>query len=73
MATYCSILVWEVPWIEEPRGLNYWGHKRIEHDLAARTTTTISFSSASDRKLLRILEFLELIVVLSYVNKVTLV
>ena len=34
MATYSSILVWKIPWTEEPRGHSPWGHKEsdtIEH------------------------------------------
>ena len=34
MATYSSILAWEVQWTEEPGGLyNPWGHERVAHDL----------------------------------------
>ena len=34
MATYSSILAWEIQWTEEPGGLyNPWGHERIAHDL----------------------------------------
>ena len=29
MATYSSILAWEISWTEEPAGV----HKRVEHDL----------------------------------------
>ena len=25
MATYCSILAWEIPWTEEPGGLQFIG------------------------------------------------
>ena len=34
MATYSSILAWEIPWTEEPGGLQSIGSQRIEHDLA---------------------------------------
>ena len=30
MATHPSILAWEVPWTEEPGGLQFWGHKELE-------------------------------------------
>ena len=34
MATYSSILAWEIQWTEEPGGLyNPWGHERVAHDL----------------------------------------
>ena len=32
MATHFSILAWEIPWTEEPGGLQSWGFKRIGHD-----------------------------------------
>ena len=32
MATHSSILAWEVPWTEEPGGLQSIGSHRIGHD-----------------------------------------
>ena len=32
MATYSSILAWEVPWTEEPGGLQSMGLQRVGHD-----------------------------------------
>ena len=32
MATHSSILAWEIPWIEDPGGLQSMGSKRVEHD-----------------------------------------
>ena len=32
MATHCSILAWEIPWIEEPGGLQPMGSQRVGHD-----------------------------------------
>ena len=33
MATHSSILVWEIPWTEEPSGLTVLGgHRRVVHD-----------------------------------------
>ena len=35
LATHSSILVWKIPWTEEPGGLKvHGGHKRVRHDLA---------------------------------------
>ena len=31
MATHSSILVWEIPWTEEPGGLQSTGSQRIGH------------------------------------------
>ena len=37
MATHSSILVWEIPWTEEPGGLySPWGHERVEHDFVTK-------------------------------------
>ena len=32
MATHSSILAWEMPWTEEPGGLQSMGSQRVEHD-----------------------------------------
>ena len=32
MATHSSILAWEIPWMEEPGGLEYTGLQRVRHD-----------------------------------------
>ena len=32
MATHSSILAWEIPWMEEPGGLQSMGSLRVEHD-----------------------------------------
>jgi len=32
MATHSSILTWEVPWTEEPGGLQSMGSQRVGHD-----------------------------------------
>ena len=32
MATCSSILAWEIPWTEEPGGLQSMGLQRAEHD-----------------------------------------
>ena len=33
MATHCSILVWKIPWTEEPGELQSRGLQRVRHDL----------------------------------------
>ena len=33
MATHSSILAWEIPWTEEPGGLQSMGHKGVGHDV----------------------------------------
>ena len=32
MATYTSILAWEISWTEEPGGLQSMGSQRVRHD-----------------------------------------
>ena len=32
MATHSSILAWEIPWTEEPGGLQSTGSRRVGHD-----------------------------------------
>ena len=32
MATYSSILAWDIPWTEEPGGLQSMGSQRVGHD-----------------------------------------
>ena len=34
MATHCRILAWEIPWTEEPGGLQSSGSQRVRHSLA---------------------------------------
>ena len=36
MATHSSILAWEIPWAEEPGGLQSMGSQRVRQDLAAK-------------------------------------
>ena len=41
MATHSSILAWEIPWTEEPGGIQSTGLQRVRHDLATKTTMTL--------------------------------
>ena len=36
MATHSSILAWEIPWTEEPSGLQSLGLQRVRHDLVIK-------------------------------------
>ena len=36
MATDSSILAWEIPWAEEPGGLEFMGSQRVEHSLVTK-------------------------------------
>ena len=36
MATHSSILAWEMPWTEEPGGLQSIGPQRVRHDLVTK-------------------------------------
>ena len=37
MATYSSILAWEILWLEEPKGLQCAGLQRVRRDSATTT------------------------------------
>ena len=41
MATHPSILAWEIPWTEQPGGLQSTGPQRVRHDWAAEHSLTI--------------------------------
>ena len=49
MATHSSILAWEIPWAEEPGGLESMGSQRVgnysEHEHSYVTHTLFLFSS----------------------------
>ena len=36
MATHSSILAWEIPWTEEPGGLQSMGLQRVRHNLVTK-------------------------------------
>ena len=36
METHLSILEWEIPWMQEPGGLQSMGLQRVRHDLATK-------------------------------------
>ena len=36
MATYSSILAWEIPWAEEPGRLQFMGSQRVGHNLVTK-------------------------------------
>ena len=41
MATYSCVLAWEIPWTEEPAGLQSRGCKRVAHDLVTKQLAVI--------------------------------
>ena len=42
MAVHCSILAWEIPWTEEPGGLQSMGSQRVGHDYYQQTCMNYS-------------------------------
>ena len=40
IATHSRILVWRIPWTEEPGGLQSIGLQRVRHDLAMEHAST---------------------------------
>ena len=47
MATRSSVLIWEIPWTEEPGGLWPIGPKRVGHDLGDLTRTQAEYAILS--------------------------
>ena len=45
MATHSSILAWEIPWTEEPGGLQSLGSQRVGHNLVTKQQTTTTTHS----------------------------
>ena len=45
MGIHPSILAWEIPWTEEPGGLNLWGckSKRVGHNLGTKKNQQLGF------------------------------
>ena len=41
MATHSSILAWEIPWTEEPGGLQSMGSQRVRNTACKEVTTNI--------------------------------
>ena len=52
MAAHSSVFAWEIPWIEEPGGLQSLGSQRVRHDLATKPQqgTQKDFTSVMWRK-----------------------
>ena len=43
MATHSNILAWEIPWTEEPGGLQFIGSQRIRHNWVPEHTHTPNY------------------------------
>ena len=50
IATHSSILAWEIPWTEEPGGLQSTGPQRVTHDSRTKTTPTTNFKTFHKEK-----------------------
>ena len=48
MATYCSILPWQVPWTEDPSGLQSMELQRAGHDLVTKLQQQKELSCPSE-------------------------
>ena len=46
MATHSSVLVWKIPWTEEPGGLQPLGSHRVREDLATEHTVVVTYVTA---------------------------
>ena len=45
MATHSSILAWEIPWTEEPGGLQSLGCQKVRHELATEEQQQVNCST----------------------------
>ena len=45
MATHSGVLAWEIPWTEEPGGLQSMGFQRVRHDQAHTQTHALYYVS----------------------------
>ena len=43
MTTHSSILVWRIPWMEEPGGLKSMGSQRVSNRVFLKASFTFSF------------------------------
>ena len=50
MATHPSILAWEIPWTEEPGGLQPMGSQRVGHSLVPNDGSAVKSLSATQEK-----------------------
>ena len=48
MATHSSILAWEIPWTEEPGGLQSMGKQGVRYDLVTKQQHSPSTSTVCD-------------------------
>ena len=46
-ATHSSVLAWEIPWTEEPGGLQSMGSQCVGHDLVTELNTKMTSSAPS--------------------------
>ena len=54
MATHSSTLAWQVPWTEEPGGLQSMGSQSVRHDLATKQQQCITMSVYKAQGLLEV-------------------
>ena len=50
MATNSSILAWDIPWTEDPSGLQSRGHKSIEQNLVTKQPWTEPGTKDTEKK-----------------------
>ena len=49
MATHCRIFSWEIPWTEEPGGLQSMGLQRVKHNLVAEQQRLVLSSNPTHK------------------------
>ena len=51
MATHSSVLTWEIPWTQEPEGLQSMESQRVSHDWASEMAVRVQTEQLNSRKL----------------------
>ena len=54
MATHSSILIWIIPWTEEPGGLQSLGSQRVRHDRVTKHSTAQGCRETAEAKQLKV-------------------
>ena len=53
MASHSTILAWEIPWTEDPGGLQSMGSQRVRHDLVIKQQQMYYESECQRRDILK--------------------
>ena len=49
MAAHSNSLAWEIPWTEEPGGLQFMGPQRVWHDLVTKPQQQLLYQETEEK------------------------